>query len=114
MLAALVFTETMDEEMQNAQLEFIPNELLSSINVHEERSPNEIIGQTHKVVFPEEALPISMVLSCGGGGSIMAAEGILEVRAGMDEDWRAVECTRANTKLTTQLKYAFLGESRCV
>ena len=32
----------------------------------------------------------------GGGGSILASEGLLTVRGAVDQDWRALECIRAN------------------
>ena len=32
----------------------------------------------------------------GGGGSILASEGLLKVRGAVDQDWRALECIRAN------------------
>ena len=31
-----------------------------------------------------------------GGGSILASEGLLTVRGAVDQDWRALECIRAN------------------
>ena len=36
------------------------------------------------------------MLDCGGGGSILASEGLLTVRGAVDQDWRALECIRAN------------------
>ena len=32
----------------------------------------------------------------GGGGSILASEGLLAVGGAVDQDWRALECIRAN------------------
>ena len=32
----------------------------------------------------------------GGGGSILASEGLLAVRGAVDQDWRAIECIRVN------------------
>ena len=37
-----------------------------------------------------------VMLDCGGGGSILASEGLLTVRGAVDQDWRALECIRAN------------------
>ena len=53
--------------------------------------------------FAFHELPAAMVLSCGGGGHVMAAEGILNIKAATDEDWRAVECTRVNVDTDTKL-----------
>ena len=41
--------------------------------------------------------PTAVVLCCGGGGHIHAAEAILDVKAATEHDWRALECARANT-----------------
>ena len=37
-----------------------------------------------------------VMLDCGGGGSILASEGLLTVRGAVAQDWRALECIRAN------------------
>ena len=37
-----------------------------------------------------------VMLDCGGGGSILASEGLLTVRGAIDQSWRALECIRAN------------------
>jgi len=65
------------------------------------------------MVFALEDLPVALVLSCGGGGIMMAAEGILDVQAGTDEDWRAVECARFNVDPNIKLVHAVLGGNRC-
>ncbi|CAN0183277.1 unnamed protein product, partial [Ectocarpus sp. 12 AP-2014] len=64
-------------------------------------------------VFALDVMPVAIVLSCGRGGNILAAEGILDVRAGIDGDWRAVECTRSNIKSDTRLLHAVLGDDKC-
>ena len=37
-----------------------------------------------------------MVLCCGGGGSILAAQEIVNVKAAADHDWRSLESVRTN------------------
>ena len=50
--------------------------------------------QTKLVIAPE--LPVVATLDCGGGGSILASEGLRPVREAVDQDWRALECIKAN------------------
>ena len=50
--------------------------------------------QAKLVIAPE--LPVVVMLDCGGGGSILASEGLMTVRGAVDQDWRALECIRAN------------------
>jgi len=57
--------------------------------------PSEADTQQAKLVIAPE-LPVVVMLDCGGGGSILASEGLLTVRGAVDQDWRALECIRAN------------------
>eukprot|EP00752_Nemacystus_decipiens_P015553 g13876.t1 len=66
-----------------------------------------------KDVFALASLPTAVVLSWWGGGHIIAAEGLLDVRAGVDEDWRAVECSRSNVSSNVRLVHTDLGGHRC-
>lgn len=43
-----------------------------------------------------EYQPSAVVLCCGGGGNILAAEGILDVKVAIEADWRGLECARFN------------------
>ena len=57
--------------------------------------PPEADTQLAKLVIALE-LPVVVMLDCGGGGSTLASEGLLAVRGAVDQDWRALECIRAN------------------
>ena len=57
--------------------------------------PSEADTQQAKLVIAPE-LPVVVMLDCGGGGSILASEGLLTVRGAVELDWRALECLRAN------------------
>ena len=52
------------------------------------------IQQAKLVIAPER--PVVVMIDCGGGGSILASEGLLTVRGAVDQGWRALECIRAN------------------
>ena len=57
--------------------------------------PSEVDTQQAKLVIARE-LPVVVILDCGGGGSILASEGLPTARGAVDQDWRALECIRAN------------------
>ena len=57
--------------------------------------PSEADTQQAKLVIAPE-LPVVVMIDCGGGGSILASEGLLTVRGAVDQDWTALECIRAN------------------
>ena len=57
--------------------------------------PSEADTQKAKLIIAPE-LPVVVMLDCGGGGSILASEGLLRVRGAVDQDWRALECITAN------------------
>ena len=57
--------------------------------------PSEADTQQAELVIAPE-LPVVVMLDCGGGGSILASEGLLTVRGAVDQDWTALECIRAN------------------
>ena len=57
--------------------------------------PSEADTQQAKLVIAPE-LPVVVMLDCGGEGGILASEGLLTVRGAVDQDWRALECIRAN------------------
>lgn len=41
-------------------------------------------------------LPTAPVVHCRGGGSVFGGQGILEVPANTDADWKAFDCVRVN------------------
>ena len=55
----------------------------------------------------------AVVLGYGGGESIRAPEGILEVLRATDNDWRALECTRHNGFPRTVLQRTTPGTVIC-
>ena len=117
-LAAVVNTELMDADLQHVD----PGRD-GSLDVAHLRYPDPTLpaagpiprplADTVTDVFALAPLPAAVVLSCGGGGHIMAAEGLLDVRAGVDEDWRAVECSRSNVNSNVRLVHTDLGGNRC-
>ena len=48
-------------------------------------------------------LPRAVVIGCGGGSSIRALHDICEFTGVTEHDWRALECTRANSMATRAL-----------
>ena len=57
--------------------------------------PSEADTQQAKLVIAPD-LPMVIMLDFGGGGSILASKGLRTVRGAIDQDWRALECIRAN------------------
>ena len=57
--------------------------------------PSEADTQQPKPVIAPE-LSVVVTLDCGGGGSILASEGLLTVREAVGQDWKALECNRAH------------------
>ena len=57
--------------------------------------PSEADTQPAKLGIAPE-LPVVVMLNCWRGGSILASEGLLTVRGAVDQDWRPLECIRAN------------------
>lgn len=45
---------------------------------------------------PEERRPPALVVHCGGGESVLAAEEVLKVLAATDADWKAMDYVRVN------------------
>lgn len=61
-----------------------------------------------------EYKPSAIVLCCGGGGNILAAEDVLEVKAATERDWRALECARVNLAETQpRLVRTSAGDPKC-
>lgn len=61
-----------------------------------------------------EPLPVTVVLFCGGGGNVRAAEGILDVQIAIEADWRALECARVNEgEASVRLMRTKPGEAEC-
>ena len=66
-----------------------------------------------RTTVTKPAPPTAVALGCGGGESIPASEGILEVLGATDHDWRALECTRHNVLPRTALQRTTPGTIIC-
>ena len=87
-IAALLETETIDAQLRDESHQSIPQ------------------------LF--EYQPSAVVLCCGGGGNILAAEGILDVKVAIEADWRGLECARFNLgDGRPRLIRSFPGEPLC-